>query len=183
MDCRNILQLNSIQWTIKIDVSHVNLISFNGLLLPTTIDIHPVDNKNCCCISNGLLLPTAIDIHPMDNKNCCCISNLLPDNVLVEKGDYYSPNSVIQDIMAFSHVLLNMSFLCGSYQWKRLFLHLYGVFWRLTIHRPQTSLKQHKKEENKRGSGVYVSPSERSRYSSKYIISLDELIVWMLYIV
>ena len=128
MDYRKKLQLNSIQWTIKIDVSHVNLISFNGLLLPTTIDIHPVDNKNCCCISNGLLLPTAIDIHPMDNKNCCCISNLLPDNVLVEKGGYHSPNSVIQDIMAFSHVLPNMSFLCRSYQWKRLFLHPYGVF-------------------------------------------------------
>merc|ERR1711867_392360 len=121
--------------------------------------------------------PTVIDIHLMDNKNCCCLSNLLPDNVLVEKGGYHSPNSVIQDIMAFSHVLLNMSFLCPSYQRKRLFLHPYGVFLRLTIHCPQTSLKQHKKEENKRGSGVYVSPSERSRYSSKYIISLDELIV------
>ena len=77
---------------------------------------------------NGLLLPTVIDIHLMDNKNCCCISNLLPDNVLVEKGGYHSPNSVIQDIMAFSHVLPNMSFLCRIYKWKRLFLHRYGVF-------------------------------------------------------
>ena len=141
-----------------------------------------MDNKKCCCTSNGLLLPTTINIHLMDNKNCCCTSNLLPENVLVEKGGYYSPNSVIQDIMAFSHVLLKHEFFMPSYQWKRLFLHFYGVFWRLTIHRPQTSHKQHTKEENKRGSGVYVSPSERSRYSSKYIISLDELIVWMLYI-
>ena len=111
--------------------------------------------------------------------------NLLPENVLVEEGGNYSQNPVIQDIMAFSHVLLKHEFfLCQATSGRGFFscTAKTWVFWRLTIHCPQTSHKQHTKEENKRGSGVYVSPSERSRYSSKYIISLDELIVWMLYI-
>ena len=36
--------------------------------------------------------------------------NLLPENVLVEEGGNYSQNPVIQDIMAFPHVLLKHEF-------------------------------------------------------------------------
>merc|ERR1711867_363478 len=80
--------------------------------------------------------PTVIDIHPMDNKNCCCISNLLPDNVLVEKGGYHSPNSVIQDIMAFSHVLLNMSFFMPKLPVEEAFSPSLWSF--LTPHHPSS---------------------------------------------
>ena len=46
----------------------------HDISLPTTIEIHLVDNKNCCCTSNEPLLPTTINIHLMDDKNCCCTS-------------------------------------------------------------------------------------------------------------
>ena len=105
----------------------------------------------------------------MDDKSCSCTSKLVTRKCPSWGGrqlqpEFYDSGHKLPVEEAFSHALPS---------W---------VFWHLTIHRPQTSHKQHTKEENKRGSGVYVSPSERSRYSSKYIISLDELIVWMLYI-
>ena len=132
-------------------------------------------------------LPAAIEIHLMDNNNCCCISNLLPDNVLVEEGGFESPNPVIQDIMAFSHVLPNMSFLC-QLQLEEAFSPSLWSF--LTPHHPsspdkcQTALKEeNKRRKQERERGICQTHSEKSRYSSKYIISLDELIVWKLYIV
>ena len=123
------------------------------------IDIHPVDNKNCCCISNGLLLPTAIDIHPMDNKNCCCTSNLLPENVLVEKGGYYSPNSVIQDIMAFSHVLLNMSFLCQATSGRGFFSISMEFFDASPFIVPRQVSNSIKKKKTREGVGYMSAPA------------------------
>ena len=49
--------------------------------------------------------------------------NLLPENVLVEEGGYHSPNPVIQDIMASSHVLLKHEFLDVKLPVEEAFSH------------------------------------------------------------
>ena len=113
------------------------------------------------------ILPNISNIHQMDKKSCSCTSKLVTRKCPSWGGrqlqpEFYDSGHKLPVEEAFSHALPS---------W---------VFWRLTIHRPQIIHKQHTKEENKRKSGVYVSPSERSRYSSKCIISLDELILWML---
>ena len=77
-DQPGLLQLGFIQWIAAI---YYKLLPSNGL---EKIEVSPTN----LITYNGLLLPTAIEIHLMDNKNCCCISNLLPDNVLVEKGGF-----------------------------------------------------------------------------------------------
>merc|ERR1712177_31692 len=46
---------------------------------------------------------TTTCFHTMDCKDCCCIPQPVTIEWIVEKGGYNSPNSMIQDIMAFSH--------------------------------------------------------------------------------
>ena len=145
-----------------------------------------MNNRKCChtsnhhCLIRGIsikwririadtypILPTISNIHQMDDKSCSCTSKLVTRKCPSWGGrqlqpEFYDSGHELPVEEAFSHALPS---------W---------VFWRLTIHCPQIIHKQHTKEENKRKSGVYVSPSERSRYSSKCIISLDELILWML---
>ena len=87
-----------------------------------------------------------------------------PENVLVEEGGNYSQNSMIQDI---------------SYRWKRLFLmHCHHEFFNASpFIFPKKAINNIQKKKTKKKSGVYVNPSERRRYSSKCIISLDESIL------
>ena len=85
-----------------------------------------------------------------------------------------------------------MSFLCHCYLRKRLFLHipvnLMEFFDASTAIAPKKSIRQPKRKKKKRRKqkrinevivimGFLMSHSEKSRYSSKDIISLDELIV------
>ena len=95
----------------------------------------------------------------MDNKNCCCTSNLLPENVLVEKGGYYSPNSVIQDIMAFSHVLLNMSFLCQATSGRGFFSISMEFFDASPSIVPRQVINNIQKKKTREGVGYMSAPA------------------------
>ena len=87
--------------------------------------------------------------------------------MLVEKGGYHSPNSMIQDSMAFSHGLHIMSFLCPCYLWKRLFLHIHVTLMEFFNASPtiapkkgiSTASKKKEKKEEKSNRGVYVTPN------------------------
>ena len=82
--------------------------------------------------------------------------------MLVEKGGYHSPNSMIQDSMAFSHGLHIMSFLCPCYLWKRLFLHIHVTLMEFFDASPtitpkkgvSNSLKEKREKEEKLRGGI-----------------------------
>ena len=86
--------------------------------------------------------------------------------MLVEKGGYLSPNSMIQDSMAFSHGLHIMSFLCPGYLWKRLFLHTHVTLMEFFKASPtiapkkgiSNSLKEKREKEEKLGGGYMSHP-------------------------
>ena len=83
--------------------------------------------------------------------------NLLPENVLVEEGGNYSQNPVIQDIMAFSHVLLKHEFFYAKLPVEEAFSHalLKHEFFNASPQDPQLS---HIKKETKREiMGYYVT--------------------------
>merc|ERR1712115_308491 len=106
----------------------------------------------------------------MDYKNYCCTPNLLPDKWIVEKDGYHSPNSIIQDIMAF---LMNckheffMPMLPMEEAFSPYICNPYGVF--LMPHQLSSprqvsdSLKERiKKKKTKEGRG-YMSHSPTAR--------------------
>ena len=140
----------------------------HDILLPTTIEIYLMDNRKCCCTSNEPSLPTTTNIHLMDDKNCCCTSKPVTRKCPCWGGRQLQPESCdsghkLPVEEAFSHALPKHEFFYAS-----------------TSIVPRQAINNIQKKKTKRKSGVYVSPNGRSRYSSKYIISLDELIVWML---
>ena len=84
--------------------------------------------------------------------------------------------------MAFSHVMLKHEFFMPNLQVEEAFSPLLWSF--LTPHHPLSpdncqiaSEEENKRRKQERERGICQPHSEKSRYSSKYIISLDELIV------